>query len=318
MAIPGGTLDSYAAIGNREDLSDMIYDVSPSDTPVFSMCGRSKATNTIHEWQTDALRASADNKALEGDDAGTAVMSTTTRLNNICQIMTETAYVSGTQQDGMNPAGRKKEMAYQISKKMKEIKLDAEKAIIGLGNDGNPKVAGNASTEREMADIYTYLVSNVELGAGRTAPTGDGTDGITGAPANTALTEAKLTAVCQDLFNNGGNPNTLVCSAAHKAVISGFAGNATRYVSTDDKKLVTSIDVYVGDFHSLKIVPSREIATQNVLLLDAQYLAVAEMRGLHSYDLGKSGDNYKKHMVWEWTLEVKNEAAHGLIADNTP
>ena len=316
MAIPGGTLDTYTAIGNREDLSDMIYDVSPSDTPIFSMCGRTKATNTIHEWQTDSLRASADNKALEGDDATTAVMSNTTRLNNICQIMTETAYVSGTQQDGMNPAGRKKEMAYQISKKMKEIKLDAEKAIIGLGPNGNPKVAGNASTEREMADIYTYLTSNVEVGVGGAVATGDGSDAMTDG-ADTALTEAKVTAVCQDLFNNGGNPNTLVCSAAHKAVISGFAGNATRYVSTDDKKLVTSIDVYVGDFHSLKIVPSREINGANVLLLDAQYLAVAEMRGLHSYDLGKSGDNYKKHMVWEWTLEVKNEAAHGLIADNS-
>jgi len=314
MAQPTGTFDSYDAVGNREDLSDMIYDVSPTETPIFSMSGRGSADNRIHEWQTDALRASAANAAVEGDDADTATHSPTTRLNNYTQIFTETAFVSGTQEKGMNPAGRKSEMAREIAKKMKEIKLDAEKAIAGLGPNGNPKVTGSSTVAREFGDIYTYLTSNVEVGATGAVSSGDGSDAMTDG-TNADLTEAMLTAVCQDLFNNGGNPNTLVCSAVNKGVISGFAGNATRYVSTDDKKLVTSIDVYVGDFHSLKIVPSREIDGANVLLLDPQYLKIAEMRGLSSYDLAKTGDNYRKHMVWEWTLEVCNEAAHGLIAD---
>ena len=317
MAQATGTFSSYDAVGNREDLSDLIFDVSPTETPFLSAIKKTKAKNTNHEWQTDSLTAaSGTNAHIEGDDANPSAPSATTRLGNYTQILKKHAVVSGTQEDGMNPAGRKREMAYQIARRMKEIKRDLEASMIGGAAIGNAKVAGNDSTAREMGSIYTYLTSNVAVGATGAVATGDGTDTMTGG-TDADLTEAMLTTVLSSCYTNGGNPNMLLVSATNKGVVSGFGGPtaATRYVTTDDKKLTASVDVYVGDFHTLKVVPARQLVGDNVLAIDPEYLAYAELRPLRSYDLSKTGDSYRKEMVWEGTLEVCNEAAHGLIAD---
>jgi len=315
MAQPTGTFSSYDAIGNREDLSDIIFDVSPSETPFLSAIGKCSATATNHEFQTDALTAaSSTNAHIEGDDATATAPTATIRLGNQTQILKKHSVVTGTQNDGVSAAGRKKEMAYQLARRMKEIKTDLEASMIGGAAVGNIKVAGNDTTAREMASIYTYLKSNTSLGVNGAVSSGDGTDLLT-AGTDRAFTETLLTDVLSSCYTNGGDPRLLFCSATNKAAVSGFVGGGTHYVDKDDKKLVNSVDVYVGDFHTLSVVPSRQIVGDNVLAIDPGMVKFAELRGIKAYDLAKSGDSYKKEIVWEGTLQVSNEAAHGLIGD---
>ena len=310
------TFDKYDTTGNREDLSDIIFDVSPSETPVLSAIKKGKASSTLHEFQTDALAAAANNANIEGDDAQSAnSISATTRLTNQTQILKKKLIVSGTQEKGMNHAGVRSEMAYQKAKKMKEIKLDGERAILDNGLAvGNAMVAGNATTAREMASLATYITSNISVGSTGAASTGDGTDLLTGG-TDRNLTEALLTTVLASTWTSGGDTSMLVVSATNKGVVSDFAGGSTRYIDTNTKELIHSFDVYVGDFHTLKVVPCRQLVGDNVYGIDPGYLSLADLRPLHSYELAKTGDNFKEEMVWETTLEVCNEAAHFLIAD---
>lgn len=315
MAQPTGTFSSYDAAGNREDLSDIIHDVSPTDTPFLSAIKKKKAKATNHEWQTDSLTAaSATNANIEGDDAAPATPAATTRLGNYTQILKKHAVVTGTQ-EAVDKAGRKSEMAYQMARRMKEIKRDLEASMIGGAAVGNAKVAGNDTTAREMGSFYTYMTSNVSVGGTGAVSSGDGSDVMT-TGTDRDLTEAILETVLQSCYTNGGDPNMLCVSPTNKGVVSDFTtGAATRYVTTDDKKLNASIDVYVGDFHTLKVVPCRQLVGDNVIALDPEYVAFAELRPISSKNLAVTGDSMRKEIVWEGTLEVCNEAAHGLIAD---
>lgn len=312
-----GSFSSYDAVGNREDLSNVIYDVSPAETPVLSAIGKKKARATYHEWQTDALASAASNAHIEGDDATPSAPSATTRLGNYTQIMKKHSVVTGTQ-EAVDKAGRKSEMAYQIEKRMKEIKKDMEYAFIGVNN---ARVAGNDSTAREMGSITTYLTSNTVFNSGGTPAgadaTGDGSDARTDSGTQQAFTEAMLTQGLQAAYTSGGNPTLLVAGTFNRGEISDFAGGSTRYVTTDKKKLTHSIDVYEGDFHKLTVVPCRQVRARDVLAIDPEHLAIAELRPLQSYDLAKTGDSWRKEMTWEATLEVSNEAAHVGIFDLT-
>ena len=305
---------TYVMVGNREDLTDMIWMVSPSDTPLLSAIKKVKASNTKHEWQTDSLAApSASNATVEGADMGTPADDPTVRVDNYTQILTKDAKVTGTQESGMVHAGMKRAMADQIAKKMKEIKTDWEMSAFGAKN---AKAAGNASTAREMADIITYLKTNTSRGSGGADPTGDGSD-IPTDGTQRVFTEAMLTAVLQSCFDEGGDPTLIALGSFNKGKLSGFTGGQTRYADTSNKQLVSSIDVYIGDFHTLKAVPSRHVRARDALVIDPGYLAVADLRGLHSINIAQTGDSIKKQLVWETTLEVCNEAAHGTVADLT-
>lgn len=315
MAQPTGTFSSYDSIGNREDLTDMIWDVSPSDTPVLSAIKKTRSKATNHEWQVDALASAAANAHHEGEDASPATASATSRLGNYTQILKKHVVVSGTQEK-IDKAGRNSEVAYQQAKRMKEIKMDLEWAMLdggGTGGIGNAKAVGSdPTTARELGSIQTYVITNASV-AGSVA-TGNGVDTMT-AGTKRNLTEALLTTVLSSCYTNGGDPKLMVVSPTNKAVVSTFVGGGTHFVDKDDKKLINSVDVYVGDFHTLKVVPSRQMANEIVLLIDPAYLAYAELRGLTSYDLAKTGDSIRREMVMEGTLEVCNEKAHGIIAD---
>lgn len=318
MAIVSGTQNTYDINGEREDLSDMIWDVSPVETPVLQAMKKVKASNVYHEWQTDSLAAAAANAQLEGDEASFSVPTATARIGNYCQILRKTAIVSRST-DVANKAGRSKEMAYQVARRMKELKKDLEYAMIGLNN---VRVAGSDTAAREMSSITCYLATNDVFNSGGTpagaSPTGDGTDVRTDSGTQQAFTEAMLTSALQSCYTNGANPTMLVAGAFNRGKVSGFAGSGqTRYVSTDAKTLNVSIDVYEGDFATLKVVPCRQVRTRDVLLLDPEYLAFAEFDGLKAQDLAKTGDASKKLITWEGTLEVCTEKAHGAVFDLT-
>ena len=313
-----GVFDTYDTVGIREDLADRIWDVSPTDTPVVSSIPKNRASNTNHEWQVDVLAVPQMRAAVEGAVAPADSSGATTRLGNYTQIITQTADVSGTNEQ-VDAAGRDSEMAYQIARRMEETKTDIEFAVTGRTiAAGRGKDAGTDTTARSMGAFQAYLTTNVSVGATGVVPTGpwpDGTD--TGAVVGTprAFDEPLLTAVLESAYDNGSKATMMVEAAANKTISSGFSGGTTRYNTAEDKKLVASIDVYAGDFQTLEIMPSRIINAADVLIIDPEYAALSELRPMFDKALGDVGDSWRRQVIWEGTLEVRNERAHALVAD---
>lgn len=302
--------------GNREDLSDVIFDVSPTETPVVSMMGRTKATATRHDWLTDALESAAANANYEGNEFTAVEIADRSRLNNYTQILAKYPAVTGTQEK-VAKAGIKSEMAYQVAQRMKAIKRDLEYALVGASN---AKAAGAVGTVREMGSLDAYLATNdvdSATGTASTVGSGDGTDYNDRTGTDAAFTETMLKTALQNVFtNSGGNSEVnLVVRPTTKGVVSTFTASSTRHVTTDDKKLVASIDVYDGDFHTVRVIPDRFLQSGDAYVIDPEYIKLAELRGLHAIQIAKTGDSYAKQLVWECTLEVCNEKAHALITD---
>lgn len=312
MTQPADTFSSYDAIGNREDLANIIYDISPTDTPFMNGIAKNTATATLHEWQTDSLAtASATNAVIEGDDATTDASTATTRLGNYTQISDKVPRVTGTQR-AVDSAGRADEFAYQIMKRGKELKRDVESSLLA----NNARVAGNDSTARECAGIESWLATNTSFGTGGADPTGDGTDARTDGTQR-AFTEAQLKEVLRECWDSGGNPDMIMVGAFNKQQLSSFSGNATRMIESGEKKLVNAIDVYVGDYGDLAVVPNRFMRARSALVLEMDMWAMSVLRDFQEFDLAKTGDTDRKQLLIEYTLESRNEAASGIIADLT-
>lgn len=309
--------DRYTAIGAREDLTDVIYDISPTDTPIMSTIGKTKATSVTHEWQTDSLAAATTANALvEGASASEATITPTTRLANLTQIVGKTVMVSGTLL-ASDLAGRKSEMAYQLAKASAEMKRDIETII--TANQG--QTAGSSgSTARKMGSLLSYIKTNTSKnGTSLTGvdPTTLGVSTRTDGSTRT-FTETILKDVIAKVFSSGGTPSALFVSPAQKQVVSGFTGLAAqRYqVPTNGQAtILAGADLYQSDFGVLQIVPNRFMRTRDALILDPEYAALAYLRPFQTNDIAKVGDAEKKQILAELTLEVRNEAAHGGAFD---
>lgn len=312
MAQPADTHSTYDQIGIREDLSDVIHNISPMQTPFLTMAKRGTAKNTLFEWQTDSL-ASADtsNARIEGDDATTTAAVATTRLNNQTQIVDKVPRVSGTA-DAVTTAGRRKEMAYQVMKMTKEIKRDIEAILL----DNNAKVAGNDSTARETAGVPSWIATNESVGTGGVAPTGDGTDARTDGTQR-AFLEAQLKTVLSAIWDEGGDPTVVMVGSFNKQAMSGFDGGTTKFDKSEDKRLTAAIDVYVSDFGELKVIPNRFQRARDALVLDMDYWKVNWLRPLRNTPLAKTGDTERRQIIGEFGLEACQEAASGIVADLT-
>ena len=313
MAVPSNTYLRYTSIGVRVDLADVIYDISPTDTPIMSSIGKARATQTNHEWQTDALAAATTANALiEGDDAASASLSPTTRVGNFTQIVGKTVQISGTL-EAVDKAGRKSEKAYQLAKAASEIKRDIETIITG----NQAKTNGTAtSAARKMGSLLSYITSNVSKGSAGTNPTGDGSDVRSDTTTRTFL-ESMLKTVAQEVFEDGGTPKALFVPPGLKATVSGFAGVAQQRYNTgpEPTTIVAAAGAYLSDFGLISIVPDRFMRSTDALLLDAEYAALAYLRPFQTNDLAKTGDSERTQILAELTLEVRNEKAHGGIFD---
>jgi len=316
MAQPTNTFDSYDAVGIREDLSDIITNVSPEETPFFTKCRKTTARNTLVEWQTDALRASAANAHIEGDETTANAMTATTRLNNRTQIFKNAVTVPDTD-EGLDKAGRQREIAYQVVKIAKEQKLDIEKALF----DNNAKVAGNSTTARELAGAPAWLTSNTDFGANEGAdPTGDGADARTDETTTLiAFSQTRFDGVMQSIWENGGNPDTVYLSAFQMNVALGFTGNNNQRsaVQAGDERVIKSLAVYVTPWGTIEFIPSRENRSRDVFIMQDDMWEVATLRPTKNIELAKTGDATKRQVVTELTLCAKNEAANGGVFDNT-
>ena len=316
MAQPTNTFDSYDAVGIREDLSDIITNVSPEETPFHTKCRKTTAKNTLVEWQTDALRASAANAHIEGDETTANAMTATSRLNNRTQIFKNAVTVPDTD-EGLDKAGRQREMAYQVLKIAKEQKLDIEKALF----DNNAKVAGSASVARELAGAPSWMITNVDFQSGNSGanPTGDGTDARTDDGTPTAFSQTKFDSVMQSIWENGGNPDSVYLSAFQMNKALAFTGNNNQRsnVQGGDERVIKSLAVYVTPWGTVEFIPSRENRSRDVFIMQDDMWEVAVLRPTKNVELAKTGDSSKRQVVTELTLCAKNEKANGIIADNT-
>lgn len=309
-----GTNSTYDFIGNREDLTDVIYMISPTKTPFLSGIGKAKARATLHEWQVDALNAAANNARIEGDAAAFTTLVVTTRLGNRTQISDKIPRITGTQ-EAVDKAGRDSEMAYQLYKCGLELKRDMEKDLLS----NTAAVSGNDSTARKSAGVLAWLAGNQDKAGDGAAPTTSG-GFSTGGGTRTfgtarAFTETLLKNVLSQAFNNGGEPDTIMVSAFNKQAASTFTGNATRMKTADDKTLVAAIDIYDSDFGDLKIVPNRFQDARAALVLEMEKWAIAYLRPMKTYEIARTGDNMAKQLLCEYCLESRNELSSGVVAD---
>lgn len=301
--------------GNREDLSDILYDVSPTDTPFITMCKKGEAaTATKHEWLTDELSPAAKNAQPEAQVAAPPAHSQRVRLGNYTQIFTKYAVVSGSQEKVQKGGGIKSEMAYQVARRMKEIKMDLEFACIGGGYQ--VAVPGSDTTARELACFQAFIGDNSLLSATGIAGSGNGSDVYTPGTQQD-FTEDMLKEALGELWqvSNGSDQIAAIMGKDNRALFSAFSASNTRYVTADERKLTAAIDVYDGDFHTVTAVPSRHVAATDVLLVDKDYVSICDLRPLFTEDLAKTGDGATKQMIMETTLKVGNPKAHFLIGD---
>lgn len=326
MAQPTNTLDSYGVKGNREDLQDKIYMVSPEKTPVISAIRRFKATNTLHEWQRDSLASpNKDNAAIEGDDLTGNSLTATDRVGNYTQLFDAVAVVSGTQR-AVKSAGRSDEMKYQVSKKFSEIKRDAEASLLS----NNPAVAGNSTTARKAGGLGVLLYTNALHGGG--TPVGSTTAHTAGAPTTApvvagtprAFTEALVKSAMQSVYTNSGDmPSMMSLTPSHKSTFSGFPGIAANRFNVKGGKqgvIVGGADVYMSDFGEITVVPNyvqTTAAPTNVYILNPDELGVAYLTSYDAVPLAKTGHTDKEMVSAELTFVATSEKSHAKIADLT-
>ncbi len=312
MAKITNTLVSSELVGDREDLTDAIYQISPEATPLISMAGKGKADNTFHEWQIDELAApDGSNARPEGNEASFTATPQPSRVGNHCQISDKTAIVSNTV-EAVKRAGRKSEMGRAMAKKTKELKRDVETIL--FSNQG-----ADSADPRKLGGLEAWIKTNTDKGATGTDPV---YTNVPSDPRNDgtarAITEDQLKGVIQKCWTEGADPSVVMAGALNKVKISAFAGNADKVYNLNSAKpgvIVAAMDVYVSDFGTLKVMPSRWQRQQTAFVLDPSMLEVVSLRGYKTQPLAKTGDADKRLINVEYTLKVKNEKGLGGIFD---
>ena len=324
MSQTANTFDTFAAKGIRESLSNVIYNISPEETPFMSNIGRENVKNTYFEWQTDSLAAaSTTNAQIEGDDVSSFdSTSATTRVGNYTQISNKTVLISGTL-EAVDKAGRRSELAYQLAKRSAEIKRDMESTML-TNQAASAGSAGVSTALRKTGSLLAFLKTNTDKGTGGVDPVYTSSPSATRTDATAAnlrtFTEAILKTVIQKVWASGGSPKLLMVGPVNKARVSGFTGIAEiRREVTGNRQatIIGAADVYVSDFGSVSVVPNRFQRERDAFVLDPEYAAVSFLRPFQTVELAKTGDAEKRLITVEYGLKVNTEAAHGLAADLT-
>lgn len=313
MAQPANTYATNDMVGIREDLANVIYDVSPVETPFLSMAKKGEASNTYVEWQVDALaNASTSNFVIEGDDATTDASTATTRRGNYTCISDKVARTTGTAQ-AVNTAGRANEHDYQVLKRARELKRDIEAILL----DNNARVAGDDSTPRETAGVPAWIITNEDHNGGAN-PTGDGSNARTDGTQR-AFTETQFKTVLQEIWTAGGNATVAMVGPFNRQVASSFSGNGSKEQRAEDETLHTSFTFYESDFGTVKWVPNRFSRARDCLILDMDYWEVAYMpgRNMTTTELAKTGDSKQTQILCEYALKALNEKSSGGVFDLT-
>jgi hypothetical protein len=334
MAIVTNTATTYTGATIREDLSDVIYNIAPMDTPFLSGCGKGKAEATLFEWQIDTIAAGSANRQLEGDDSPAVSVATSgqqpTKLTNYTQISRAVNITSGTDQ-AVNYAGRGKAQAYQLAKAGKRMKRDMEFML----TQNIVKAVGSTSGARATAGLPSWLNTGyIDGGSGGSPAAGSlGTTAMVLAGANVAATEANIKLVIKACYDAGGQPDMMLVPATVKQTISGLASVGSGSTSlgvpprhsvsgSGPATAVAAVDVYVSDFGTFKIIPDRNMATDgvgsvaaNAFFLDMDYWAVNWLRPWQTETMAKTGDSIKQMLIAEYGLVSRNEKSSGILAN---
>jgi len=314
----------------REDLTDVIYNISPTEVPFQANAGRGNADNTLHEWQIDELAAvDTANAAIDGADFGADSSDPAQRIGVFNQISIKYIAVS-RRANIVNKAGRKSELAYQIAKKGKELRRDVE-AIATLNQ---ATLQGNSTTASLTAGLGGWIATNTVRGAGGTDPTLSG--GTFGQPTTAAgdsatpvaFSEANMLQVLREAYIQGGNPNMVMVGPTVKQRFSNYvfdqatpqARVATQRqdqgpVNRGGVSVIGAVDVYVSDFTVLDIVPNRFQRERDVWILDTEYWEICYLDGYKTETIAKIGDAERRHILVDWCVASHNEAASGVVAD---
>jgi hypothetical protein len=332
MAVPANTRETYGAIGIREDLSNIIYNISPTETPFLNSVGRGSCDNTQFEWQTDELSGAGNNRQKEGDDYASTAATEPRRLGNYTQISATQVQSSGTA-EAVDFAGRKSTQAYQLAKRAKEMKRDMEKMLL----DDTFKAVGSSGVARATASVGTWMGTPVvgtstvmdgslatplglaNLGVGSVGPDGT-TDPTTAASTALAITLAGINAVVSRIWDLGGTPDTIICDAPTKQTISSSAVGgqvvADPIGNNSGSKAITAVnavDVLVTDFGTFKIVPDRHTIGECAYFFDFDLWSIDYLRPFRTETLAKSGDSVKQLLIAEYGLRAKNGHGNGQL-----
>jgi hypothetical protein len=316
MAIVTNTFTTFDAKGIREDLSNVITNIAPEETPYMSNIGRESVSNSLYEWQTDTLASAAANKQLEGDDVTSFdAVTATVRMQNYAQISRKTIVLSATEET-VNKAGRKSELAYQIAKRGSELKRDQEFTML----NGAVAAAGNTTTARGTASLGAFVKTNVDMqtnGANpdyTTLPNSARTDGNV-----RTFTETILKNVIQKVWTAGGTPKMLMTGPVNKQRVSGFSGIASSRFNIDGgakpATLVGAVDIYVSDFGNVQVIANRFQRERDAWVIDPDMAKMTTLRPYQQVELAKTGDAEKRMLIVEWGHKVLAENGMGLAAD---
>ena len=316
MTIVSNTFLTYSAKGIREDLSNVITNIAPEETPYMSNIGRENVSNALFEFQTDTLAAAAANAQLEGDDvASYDAVTATVRMQNYAQISRKTIILSATE-EVVNKAGRRSELAYQISKRASELKRDQEFVML----NGGIAVAGDSTTARVTASLGAFIKTNTDKQTNGTDPSYTTLPNSARTDGNVrTFTETILKNVIQKVWTQGGTPKILMCGPVNKQRVSGFSGIASSRFNIDGgakpATLVGAVDIYVSDFGNVQVIANRFQRERDAWVIDPDYAKMTVLRPYQQVELAKTGDAEKRMLIVEWGHKVTSELAHGLAAD---
>lgn len=312
MAKLSNSFATYNAVGDSEEVDNQIYRTDPEETPFISAIGRGKATSVHPEWQTDALEQPTNNKVVQGNEPTPAALTPTVMLDNRTQISEKTYAVTETQ-EAVDKYGRKSEVAYQDAKKMVELKRDIEYAALQ-----NPTaIAAADATPPQARGVLGFIYQNTSI-----APDGADPNPMTNtAPTDGTpreFTEALLNEAATKAWDSGAKSNlSLYVPSSQRAKLSGFDANSTKFTLTKDTTLNATIDVYRGDFGIYKVINSRYQRQREVFGIDPSLWKQRVLRPMKAIDLAKTGDNRKRMVNTEWTLQVTAPLGNFAIRDLT-
>ena len=301
------TLQTYDLVGIKEDISDVISNISPTNTPFQSTVKTESVHNTLFQWQEDSLASVVANAAVEGADAQDSTMNPTTMLSNYTQILTKAVQVSNTS-DTVSKYGRAKELAYQLGKKSAEVKRDLEYALVGIAQNA---AVGNDTTARTFGNVWGNGASGAPLIA---------TANIVNNTTAAALTENMVLTANQNLYNGGGEASVMMIKPADSLIVAGFTAAAGRYRTfegTTAKTVMNVVDLYVSPFGEQKVVINRFMNAASALLFDPQYWKLCVLRPWTRIPLAITGDSHKEEIVGEFSLKHTNQKASAGITGLT-
>jgi hypothetical protein len=310
MAAPTNTFLTSSSVGNRESLHDIITILNKDDTPFQSMIDSGDAAATFEEWQLDTLgAANATNFQPEGNTAVAQVLVPTVRVGNRLQILNKPFTISRTEQS-IRKAGRDSEISYQTTLAGRRIKMDLEAFI-------SQNQASTGNDPRKLGGFESWLTSNVSRGT--TGASGGFTAGNTVAPVDgiaRAATLALLKTVLKSAWDNGGKPNWLLMSSNQKMNFSTFVGVATLFTDAGKPTTLTgTIDRFRSDFGIFNAAMSRFVRTSMIGVIDPSLWGLLWLDKWKKEELAKVGDARAFQIVGEVTLQCKNEAGSGILAD---